>query len=253
MGNRRRRLRVDFNPRSPYGERPDSAGAQSTEPVDFNPRSPYGERLIKIAIPISKPRFQSTLPLRGATRQGNEALPFPSISIHAPLTGSDWERSKKYGTRMISIHAPLTGSDARNSLLSDVSGYFNPRSPYGERLLCPGSAKSGGNFNPRSPYGERQLRQHPQRLDPKFQSTLPLRGATIQRQKNPQRTVISIHAPLTGSDTNATIITSNNTDFNPRSPYGERPRKYRYSHPGRDFNPRSPYGERLIFLPTLSF
>ena len=56
-------------------------------------------------------RFQSTLPLRGATMYLRYVGALHFISIHAPLTGSD-----KYGTKMeqstyISIHAPLTGSD----------------------------------------------------------------------------------------------------------------------------------------------
>ena len=36
-----------------------------------------------------------------------------------------------------------------------------------------------------------------------FQSTLPLRGATFSRRNTPGRQPISIHAPLTGSDSPA--------------------------------------------------
>ena len=35
------------------------------------------------------PTFQSTLPARGATSASHHFLPPPSISIHAPRTGSD--------------------------------------------------------------------------------------------------------------------------------------------------------------------
>ena len=56
---------------------------------------------------------------------------------------------------------------------------------------------------------------------------------------------ISIHAPHTGSDLEIDQIIINVTHFNPRSPYGERPKA---ALPGDgahlDFNPRSPYGER---------
>ena len=34
----------------------------------------------------------------------------------------------------ISIHAPLTGSDSTLESLHFFAVYFNPRSPYGERL-----------------------------------------------------------------------------------------------------------------------
>ena len=44
-----------------------SAISHSTE-ENFNPRSPYGERLQKGYITIRYVTFQSTLPLRGATR-----------------------------------------------------------------------------------------------------------------------------------------------------------------------------------------
>ena len=55
------------------------------------------------------------------------------ISIHAPLTGSDWICCWVDHPAMISIHAPLTGSDVRRSICSSLSSNFNPRSPYGER------------------------------------------------------------------------------------------------------------------------
>ena len=37
-------------------------------------------------------------------------------------------------TLQISIHAPLTGSDSLYIAAVDTKLYFNPRSPYGERL-----------------------------------------------------------------------------------------------------------------------
>ena len=41
---------------------------------------------------------------------------------------------------------------------------------------------------------------------------------------------ISIHAPLTGSDTLTGESFYERTDFNPRSPYGERPYGIHYKH-----------------------
>ena len=60
-------------------------------------------------------------------------------------------------TAEISIHAPLTGSD--------------PSPPY--------RPVSGNHFNPRSPYGERRRSPSKREQAAEFQSTLPLRGATI--------------------------------------------------------------------------
>ena len=104
---------VDFNPRSPHGERRHQRPHQPPEDRDFNPRSPHGERRSVgaevgwlVDISIHAPRtgsdsrrmifrrsscvFQSTLPARGATRAADDQrVATVGISIHAPRTGSD--------------------------------------------------------------------------------------------------------------------------------------------------------------------
>ena len=122
-----------FNPRSPYGERPERYYGVEAE-KDFNPRSPYGERL------------------------GNQLLVLGNC--HFNPRSPYGERRRRLNIRsnpiFISIHAPRTGSDLQNPGRNRYSHDFNPRSPYGERLV-------GGRGNDGS------LR---------FQSTLPVRGAT---------------------------------------------------------------------------
>ncbi len=78
----------DFNPRSPCGER-QSSSLSFSNLANFNPRSPCGERLLTSLSPNSRSGFQSTLPLRGATRKVIYFSYLQSISIHAPLAGSD--------------------------------------------------------------------------------------------------------------------------------------------------------------------
>ena len=126
-----------------------------------------------------------------------------TISIHAPLTGSDCRYAAKIvALQQISIHAPLTGSDSKKDTLLSVTSHFNPRSPYGERLsgfissavwaLFQSTLPLRGatnvklqlvqtitNFNPRSPYGERLANKQENTNKYRFQSTLPLRGATF--------------------------------------------------------------------------
>ena len=145
------------------------------------------------------------------------------ISIHAPLTGCDgrlatplftalnFNPRTPYGMRLekesadtrtslISIHAPLTGCDHFNSACVFVIIYFNPRTPYGMR-----------------PFSSYSLW-----LCTKFQSTHPLRDATLKCLHRLPHNKISIHAPLTGCDyLNQTLILLNG-DFNPRTPYGMR-------------------------------
>ena len=102
----------DFNPRSPRGERRTCLHARylhgsisihapregsdsmqsiiSTCTSDFNPRSPRGERRGTRTHSQTRRRFQSTLPARGATRNGQDLRGVRGcISIHAPREGSD--------------------------------------------------------------------------------------------------------------------------------------------------------------------
>ena len=123
---------------------------------NFNPRSPYGERHQNTDYPFYSYQFQSTLPLRGAT--------ISSISFNS-----------KEG---ISIHAPLTGSDSALSEYRRVMLYFNPRSPYGERLQSNDRHRLSWGFQSTLPLRGATTASNPVINGLKFQSTLPLRGAT---------------------------------------------------------------------------
>ena len=84
--------------------------------LDFNPRSPHGERLDRlIGREKDAPGFQSTLPARGATYSLSELMMRHNISIHAPRTGSDGVRAVCGSVYRISIHAPRTGSDGKDN------------------------------------------------------------------------------------------------------------------------------------------
>ena len=153
-------------------------------PVDFNPRSPWGER------PCS-PREQQFFFLISihAPRGGSDqmvAIVFLSlvISIHAPRGGSDKSTTSDvnhdfvfqstlpvggatsgnqgiFDKGQISIHAPRGGSDTFFVWLAMVHLYFNPRSPWGERLLLLPMTACRRYFNPRSPWGERLAPHRP--------------------------------------------------------------------------------------------
>ena len=123
----------------------------------------------------------------------------------------------------ISIHAPRGGSDNLTSTWSWELQNFNPRSPWGERL-----------FSNRGGVGSRA-----------FQSTLPVGGATKRHEIIHAFLFISIHAPRGGSDHAQALPTIHHRDFNPRSPWGERPFFSCHALISSNFNPRSPWGERL--------
>ena len=146
-------------------------------------------------------RFQSTLPLRGAT-----------------VTSGFW-------SAFVDYFNPRSPYGERHTVLIMLySGWnFNPRSPYGERLLCLFRHNREPYISIHAPLTgsdtEPQIRRLKLRISihapltgsdvfglssiqatDKFQSTLPLRGAT-------------------GGDPGGI---SGVGDFNPRSPYGER-------------------------------
>ena len=176
--------------------------ADPTYSMDFNPRSPCGERPNSDEDEGRNGIFQSTLPLRGATT-GTGYIPADvPISIHAPLAGSDRFASGGYisgpdfnprspcGERLavvvpaalqvcISIHAPLAGSDSHGltSSKNDLISIHAPLagSDHNNRKDC----AEQSDFNPRSPCGERRAEEAPYIYDNVFQSTLPLRGATL--------------------------------------------------------------------------
>ena len=167
----------------------------------FNPRSPHGERHgVSVRpggcqeISIHAPRtgsdhdlpdafkcaalFQSTLPARGATDGLSPGMEANNISIHAPRTGSDTPSA-----------AGFSGW-----------GYFNPRSPHGERLY---QGRHAGH-HPISIHAPRTGSDRAADVMNTemvvFQSTLPARGATTPRP----------------------AAARSCTYFNPRSPHGER-------------------------------
>ena len=167
----------------------------------FNPRSPWGERLCLYSL-SSPPRY---------------------ISIHAPRGGSDAEQLRNrifnsgfqstlpvggatnmslldYYLNTISIHAPRGGSDASGKSDKSAPKNFNPRSPWGERRDCQHRPGWYRDFNPRSPWGERLSKTVLSALQSKFQSTLPVGGATMSGFRSRQAVIISIHAPRGGSD-----------------------------------------------------
>ena len=216
----------------------------------FNPRSPCGERQLRTAFQIQK--FYISIHAPRAGSDGNLRLHCPlhcQISIHAPRAGSDQSVCRCCCGTLISIHAPRAGSNRVCLTTKNELFYFNPRSPCGERHRG----------------GQPALRQE------RFQSTLPVRGATFVLWSRERLYRISIHAPRAGSDHTRHSHFLRLSDFNPRSPCGERP-KIRLtgatislfqstlpvrgatdrSRGGREkssnFNPRSPCGERLPWL-----
>ena len=107
------RQHLHFNPRSPHGERREVTSLSWLYRRYFNPRSPHGERRASTtAATALRGRFQPTLPARGAT--GYSAAP-SSKRTHFNPRSPHGERRSLDGFHpcapTISTHAPRTGSD----------------------------------------------------------------------------------------------------------------------------------------------
>ena len=215
---------MDFNPRAPCGARPAELPAdyhavpisihaplagrdhgvlpQSKAYPDFNPRAPCGARLFPCYHLIGMSIFQSTRPLRGATRLMAPLDRPLDISIHAPLAGRDdfahvyripgtvfqSTRPLRGATTtllvraflsLISIHAPLAGRDLLLDLLEELLWEISIHAPLaGRDRLTACSIPYKSVFQSTRPLrgatnSDRQLY-----IDMIFQSTRPLRGAT---------------------------------------------------------------------------
>ena len=188
----------------------------------FNPRTPCGVRPVVECDSTFKALFQSTHPLRGATAPHDVVPRVEAISIHAPLAGCD-----PVGSRL-TIHLrnfnPRTpcGVRRRSTRSQGRTRYFNPRTPCGVRPAPQHRRPWASDFNPRTPCGVRRHQptwvQSPSYFNPRtpcgvrlatltldsggfeFQSTHPLRGATLPRRRADINSRISIHAPLAGCD-----------------------------------------------------
>ena len=127
-----------------------------TSENNFNPRSPHRERLPRIGGQIPGHRFQSTLPVGGATEpqfiidsyieifQSTLSVGGRPKKIHnrgddsgfqstLPTWGATDIGKRADTVRNISIHAPRMGSDVGSSRMFSLADNFNPRSPHGER------------------------------------------------------------------------------------------------------------------------
>ena len=170
---------------------------------------------------------------------------FCGISIHAPRGGSDpicqphfpsffdFNPRSPWGERL-----PMQGLRCRRSL------NFNPRSPWGERRLFPlmfiltllfqstlpvggattrsSNRRTTSRISIHAPRGGSDNNQFEVRCQDYISIHAPRGGSDTVRSIWPQPRSISIHAPRGGSDFLFLHLLPIITNFNPRSPWGER-------------------------------
>ena len=218
------RGRRNFNPRTPCGVRHAGLNITSRGGWYFNPRTPCG---VRRAWP--SPRDPTKHHFNPRTPCGVRRFRFPQptivscISIHAPLAGCDhiffasrlklidFNPRTPCGVRHCldaicynrfgfqSTH-PLRGATFAGSAGSAGHNNFNPRTPCWVRLAYIDTEYDIFDFNPRTPCGVRLQASPGPMTTAIFQSTHPLRGATLTDWICVTPMPISIHAPLAGCD-----------------------------------------------------
>ena len=155
----------------PASESP-GVGFQSTLPARGATESTYHSSAF-LQISIHAPRT-------GSDRKIKPPGCVSAISIHAPRTGSDHDAAREADEiARISIHAPRTGSDIMMRAISSAISEFQSTLPArGATHRKSHRDNTHGYFNPRSPHGERRKPVSPRPIIVPFQSTLPARGAT---------------------------------------------------------------------------
>ena len=178
-----------------------------------------------------------------------------NISIHAPRVGSVVDQFIARKNRLsISIHAPRVGSVrcARSSAI--CLRYFNPRSPGGERQVRDWFKLQRHRISIHAPrVGSVRGFIRPLCILYKFQSTLPGWGASLRIPAGNAYDVFQSTLPGWGASRPKIPTAPPRTNFNPRSPGGERHMTMLPTLTQIHFNPRSPGGERPSGLNGLQF
>ena len=228
------------------GSDPPMLDRRAAGPLDFNPRSPDGERRSTAWTCPPPVRFQSTLPGWGATDAADVADGGFQISIHAPRMGSDRPRLRMCCTFIdfnprspdgerqpqherappfleISIHAPRMGSDTEGKASETDGKVFQSTLP-GWGATCPSigrcptcsisiHAPRMGSDHPRPVHVEAQtqISIHAPRMGSdahallvEFEHAISIHAPRMGSDRRPRqahhRKLISIHAPRMGSD-----------------------------------------------------
>ena len=147
--------------------------------------------------------FQSTLPVRGATRIS--AVGDWSIALFQstlPVRGATAvPRVPQQAASGISIHAPRAGGDSRPHSMVDYIGIFQSTLPVRGATLLTIRDFSIILFQSTLPVrGATPVSRYELSLVQEFQSTLPVRGATVAILYADGVEKISIHAPRAGGD-----------------------------------------------------
>ena len=222
----------DFNPRSPWGGSDPRRHRDGRQQVLISIHAPRGGSDGRVYFQmLAHDIFQPTLPVGERPSWTCHSPGQPYFNPRSPWGGATAHPVRHRGPGEISIHAPRGGSDDHEHLHLERKGDFNPRSPWGERPCAAASrAAAVVHFNPRSPWGERlfgswggQMKDYFNPRSPwgerprpklaripgsKFQSTLPVGGATSTRATQSTKSIFQSTLPVGGATVAAVSLMS---------------------------------------------
>ena len=249
----------------------DNGNNKTTPSSDFNPRPPCGGRRSSQVAKSLQSRISIHAPRAGGDVFDPPHLTGAKISIHAPRAGGDRRPPSppEPPPPYFNPRPPCGGRRGARRRIPPCTRYFNPRPPCGgrpdaaQKLLFGMSIsihapRAGGDgwsctvdaeiyisiHAPRAGGDTRSTRS--QRSAARFQSTPPVRGATLRINPLYYILAISIHAPRAGGDIFISSPSSSGGisihapraggDLTARAPTSLIPY----------FNPRPPCGGRLL-------
>ena len=199
---------IDFDDTSvsihaPHAGRDARCKALSVSGRTFQSTRPMRGATSQVGMSTADLTFQSTRPMRGATFSVVFFSESSNVSIHAPHAGRDPQtRLSMSGMYKFQSTRPMRGATSIQLSTICPPFRFNPRAPCGARhsayrrtyrLQCFNPRAPCGarprqsltaigrylSFNPRAPCGARREEGAGAQTEMQFQSTRPMRGATI--------------------------------------------------------------------------
>ena len=148
--------------------------------------------------PVHSQKFQSTLPMRGATRSYISCVSCDFyFNPHSPCGERPLDHRENIPHVRFQSTLPMRGATAFFSGFHILHFYFNPHSPCGERRQAFHSTFNVFHISIHTPHAGSDSMTPAAIMDfSRFQSTLPMRGATKSlRSFSPVRLYFNPHSP----------------------------------------------------------
>ena len=163
---------------APHAGSSNHSGILLASVLNFNPRSPCGERPHYYTFEEAEYVFQSTFPVRGTT--SSQMCSAVSSVFQSTFTVRGATAHPLKALRLIQFQStlPVRGATAGPKLFHHCSNNFNPRSPCGERRRTSKRLRARWVFQSTFPVRGTTVNPASGIFLGKFQSTFPVRGTT---------------------------------------------------------------------------